>query len=80
MATLRERMCQLDGDIEAHLEGYELGRRMVQFDGLGPLTVARVLAEVGNPAAFKSPKALVAYVGLAQAWPCPASARRLKLA
>ena len=64
MATLRERMCQLDGDIEAHLEGYELGRRMVQFDDLGPLTVARVLAEVGNPAAFKSPKALVAYVGL----------------
>lgn len=64
MATLRERMRQLDGDIEAHLEGYELGRLMVQFDGLGPLTVARVLAEVGNPAAFKSPKALVAYVGL----------------
>jgi len=33
-------MRQLDGDIQAHLEGNELGRLMVQFDGLGPLTQA----------------------------------------
>lgn len=67
IATLRERLRSLDRDIEAHLEGHHLGRLMVQFEGLGPLTVARVLAEVGNPAHFHSPKALVAYVGV-----CPA--------
>lgn len=67
IATLRERLRRLDKDIEAHLERHKLGQLLVQFDGLGPLTVAKLLAEVGNPADFHSPKALVAYVGL-----CPA--------
>jgi transposase len=64
IATLRERLRRLERDIEAHLEGHKLGQLMVQFEGLGPLTVAKLLAEVGNPAHFHSPKALVAYVGL----------------
>lgn len=64
ISTLRERLRRLDRDIEEHLEGHKLGSLMVQFEGLGPLTVAKLLAEVGNPADFHSPKALVAYVGL----------------
>jgi transposase len=62
--TLRRRLRELDGDIEAKLNEHEVGRLLTTIDGIGPNTAARVIAEVGDPAHFRSPRALAAYVGV----------------
>lgn len=60
---LRRRLRELDHDIEAKLREHEVGRLLTTIDGIGPHTAARVIAEVGNPAQFKSAAALAVYVG-----------------
>jgi transposase len=61
--TLRRRLRELDRDIEAKLNEHEVGRLLTTIDGIGPNTAACVIAEVGDPAHFKSAGALAAYVG-----------------
>jgi len=59
----RSRLNQLEGDIEKTVDGHELGKLLTTIGGIGPLTSARLLAELGDPSHFKSPNALAAYVG-----------------
>ena len=63
LATLRKRLKDIEADVEALLSQHELGGLLRSIDGLGMKTVSVLLAEVGDPALFKSAKALAAYVG-----------------
>ena len=61
---LRRRLRELDRDIEAKLNEHEVGRLLTSIDGIGPNTAACVIAEVGDPAQFRTASALAAYVGV----------------
>jgi transposase len=63
----RRRLKAREGDIERLLEDHEVGRLLTTIDGIGPLSAARIVAEVGDPARFATPKALAAYVGVVPA-------------
>jgi transposase len=63
----RGRLRQLEGDIEKSVDGHGLGTLLTSIDGIGPLTSARLLAELGDPSRFESPNALAAYVGVVPA-------------
>jgi transposase len=62
--TLRRRLKQLDRDIDGKLGQHDVGSLLTSIDGIGPNTAARLIAELGNPADFRSPSALAAYVGV----------------
>ncbi len=62
--VLRRRLRELDRDIEAKLNEHEVGRLLTSIDGIGPNTAACVIAEVGDPAQFRTASALAAYVGV----------------
>ncbi len=61
---LRRRLRTLAGDIEQHLDAHEIGTLLTTIDGIGPQTAARLVAELGDPAAFRDAGALAAYVGV----------------
>jgi transposase len=60
---LRRRLGELERDIERLLTAHEVGRLLTTIDGIGPQTAAKLVAELGDPAVFRSAGALVAYVG-----------------
>ncbi|MGH8581907.1 MAG: IS110 family transposase [Gammaproteobacteria bacterium] len=64
---LRRRLRQLDRDIEGTLGAHEVGTLLTSIQGIGPNTAARLIAELGDPADFRSPGALAAYVGVVPA-------------
>jgi transposase len=61
---LRRQLRSLEGDIERHLDAHEVGKLLTTIDGIGTQTAARLVAELGDPAAFASAAALAAYVGV----------------
>jgi transposase len=65
--VLRRRIRRLDQDIEKKLAEHEVGALLTTINGFGPTTAARLIAELGDPAEFKSPEALAAYVGVVPA-------------
>jgi transposase len=64
IATLRERIKSLDGNIQRSLDKHRVGRLLTTIDGIGPNTAARMVAEV-DLHAFRDAGALAAYVGVA---------------
>jgi transposase len=60
---LRRRLGELERDIERLLGQHEVGRLLTTIEGVGPQTAAKLVAELGDPAAFRSAGALAAYVG-----------------
>lgn len=62
--VLRRRLRDLDRDIDGRVDGMELGQLLQTIDGVGPTTAARILAEVGDPAEYRSAGALAAHFGL----------------
>lgn len=67
LTTLRQRLRTLDNDIERKLREHEVGSLLTSIEGIGPLTAARLVAELGDPAAFRDAKALASYVGVVPA-------------
>jgi len=67
MDLLRRRIKQLDSNIETKLGEHEVGTLLTSIDGLGPQTAAKLVAELGDPAWFRGPEALAAYVGVVPA-------------
>lgn len=65
--VLRRRIRELDRDIEAKLDGHEIGKLLTTIDGIGPNTAARLISVLGNPADFRSDRALASYIGLVPA-------------
>lgn len=63
LTTLRRRLRDLDRDLDSKLRAHEVGRLLTTIDGIGPNTAACLIAELGDPAAFRSASALAAYVG-----------------
>ena len=64
---LRNRLRDIDREVEAKLDEHDIGKLLTTIDGIGPTTAAKLIAELGNPADFSSPAALAAYVGVVPA-------------
>lgn len=62
--VLRRRLRELDSDIERTLQDHEVGTLLTTLDGIGPTTAARLVAELGDIASFRSAAAIAAYVGV----------------
>ncbi len=65
--TLRTRIRETEANIEKKLDEHDVGSLLTTIDGIGPQTAARLIAELGNPAEFKSSAALASYLGVAPA-------------
>jgi transposase len=63
--VLRRRLKNLARDIERKLEEHEVGKLLTTIDGVGPLTAACLIAELGDPARFRSAGAIASYVSVA---------------
>jgi transposase len=64
IALLRSRIKDIDRAIAKRVDALELGQLLQTIDGIGPTTAARLLAEFGDPASYRSADALAAHVGL----------------
>ena len=64
LEVLRKRLGDVEGDISKQLAAHEVGTLLTTIDGIGPTTAARLIAELGDPAAFATAAALAAYVGV----------------
>jgi transposase len=64
LEVLRRRIRALDGDIDTILKTNAIGTLLTTIEGIGSLTAARIIAEVGNPADFRDGAALASYVGV----------------
>src|SRR5713101_1053635 len=62
--VLRRRLKDLARDVERKLDDHEVGKLLMTIEGLGPLTAACLIAELGDPARFDSPGAIASYVGV----------------
>jgi len=63
--VLRRRLKDLARDIECKLDDHEVGKLLTTINGVGPLTAACLIAELGDPARFRSAGAIASYVGVA---------------
>ncbi len=63
--VLRRRLKDLARDIALKLDEHEVGKLLTTIDGVGPLTAACLIAELGDPARFRSAGAIASYVGVA---------------
>lgn len=63
--TLHKRLKDLEREIEKCLEGQQLPTLLMSIPGIGSLSVARLIATVGDPSSFASGNALASYVGVA---------------
>ncbi len=67
LTVLRRRIRDLEGRIDATLDRHEVGKLLTTIDGIGTTTAARLIAELDDPARFRSAAALAAYVGVVPA-------------
>ena len=65
IATLRTRLKSIDKDIRTCVDNHEIAKLVVEIEGIGHTTAARVIATFGNPADFTGPKAMAAFAALA---------------
>jgi transposase len=54
LEVLRGRLKDLARDIERKLDDHEVGKLLTTIDGIGPLTAACLIAELGDPARFRA--------------------------
>ncbi len=64
LELLRCRIAALEQDMERTLQAHEVGTLLTTIVGIGVQTAARLVAELGDPSAFRSAAALAAYVGV----------------
>src|SRR5271170_1514286 len=62
--VLRRRLKDLARDVKRKVDDHEVGKLLMTIEGLGPLTAACLIAELGDPARFDSPGAIASYVGV----------------
>jgi transposase len=64
MELLRNRVKQLDQEIERKLQDHEVGKLLTTIDGIGARTAACLIAELGDSSRFRSAAALASYFGV----------------
>ena len=62
---LRRRLKDLARDIQRKIEEHKVGKLLTTIDGIPPLTAGCLIAELGDPARFRSAGAIASYVGVA---------------
>jgi transposase len=65
--SLRHSLRILEAEIQKNVKEHPLTCVLLSIEGLGTLTVARLLAHLGDPAHFRSAAALASYVGVVPA-------------
>jgi transposase len=60
------QILESDRLIRASARATEVGRRLMQIPGVGPLLASAMVATVPNPTVFKSGRNLAAWIGLVQ--------------
>jgi transposase len=58
------QILETDRLIRANARATEIGRRLMEIPGVGPLLASAVVAAVADPAAFKTGRSLAAWIGL----------------
>jgi transposase len=64
LELLRRRLKDLARDVGRKVDEHEIGKLIMSIEGVGPLTTACLIAELGDPARFDSPAAIASYVGV----------------
>jgi len=62
--VLRDRSNGVASDIRRMVSAHPVAVMIGSIEGLGPISAARILVSVGDPAGFRSAGALAAYVGV----------------
>jgi hypothetical protein len=65
IVSLRARVSGLETDIELRLNTHQVGKLLTTIPGVSALTAARIIAETGDPAQFRSAAAFASYIGAA---------------
>ena len=67
LTTLRARLRDLEDELRGLVEQHAVGQHLTTIPGVGPITAACVLAEVGDFARFPDAATLASYAGLVPA-------------
>jgi transposase len=64
LAVVKEQILENDRRVRASARKTELGCRLMEIPGVGPLVASAFIATVADPAAFKTGRDLAAWIGL----------------
>lgn len=64
LAVVKEQILENDRRVRASARQTELGRRLMDVPGVGPLLASALIATIADPAAFKTGRDLAAWIGL----------------
>ena len=64
LAVVKEQILENDRRVRAIARQNELGRRLMEVPGVGPLLASAFIATIADPAAFKTGRDLAAWIGL----------------
>ena len=64
LAVVKEHILENDRRVHSSARETELGRRLMEVPGVGPLLASAFVATVADPAAFKTGRDLAAWIGL----------------
>jgi len=64
LAVVKEQILENDRRVRASARQTDLGRRLMEIPGVGPLIASAFIASVADPAAFKTGRDLSAWIGL----------------
>ena len=64
LAVVKEQILENDRRVRASARHTDLGRRLVEIPGVGPLLASAFIATIADPASFKTGRDLAAWIGL----------------
>ena len=64
LAVVKEQILENDRRVRASARATEVGRRLMEIPGVGPLLASAFVATVADPTAFKTGRNLAAWIGL----------------
>jgi transposase len=64
LAVVKEQLLENDRRVRSSARQTELGRRLMDIPGVGPLLASAFIATVSDPANFKTGRDLAAWIGL----------------
>ena len=64
LTVVKQQILENDRRLRANARAPELGRRLMEVPGVGPLLASAVIATISDPSAFKTGRNLAAWIGL----------------